>query len=158
MRIIYVYVLVLLISVSFLNAQEKRDEIKKMIEITKTGDIVNVLTDAMVANMSKVFTAKYKKKSSAANLNKFMVVVKNEIKTTMDLIVKNDLVDLFDKNFTHAEIKDIIKFYESSAGQKILNLTPIMTKNIKELIDKKYRASLTQRLQEEAKAFLKSTK
>lgn len=154
----YLYISVLFFCAVTVQAQDKRDEIRKMIEITNTNSIVNVITDAMIANMNKVFTERYKKKNTAANLNKFMGFVRKEIKATMDLIVKNDLVDLYDKNFTHDEIKNIIKFYESSAGQKLLNLTPILSKNIKELIDKKYRDSLIQRLQEEAKKFLKTSK
>ncbi|MFF7708777.1 DUF2059 domain-containing protein [Pseudomonas sp. NPDC007930] len=41
--------------------------------------------------------------------------------------VKPDLVKLYTENFTEAELKDLVKFYKSPLGQKVLQQMPQVT-------------------------------
>jgi hypothetical protein len=38
----------------------------------------------------------------------------------------NMLVPIYDKHFTHDDIKQLVKFYESPVGKKLIKVTPIM--------------------------------
>lgn len=143
---------------SILGAQDKKQDIVKLIAITNTQDVVDKLTDAMIVKMNTIFKDKYKKKVAKNKIDQFLKVVEKEIKNTMDMIVKEDLVTVFDKNFTYDEVKEILRFYESSSGQKLLKMTPVLSQNIKDLIDKKYRDKIINKLQNEAKVFLSGTK
>jgi len=39
----------------------------------------------------------------------------------------NQLIPIYDKHFTHDDIKNIIKFYETPTGKKMIKATPLIT-------------------------------
>jgi len=53
-------------------------------------------------------------------------------KTTEHAVLKS--IPIYDKYFTHDEIKNMIQFYETSAGRKALQLQPQMTQELQKII------------------------
>jgi uncharacterized protein len=56
--------------------------------------------------------------------------ITEETKKMMNKVVDEEMVTIYDKHFTHPEIKDIIIFYETPTGQKMLKETPAITKEM----------------------------
>ncbi|PVZ20238.1 MULTISPECIES: DUF2059 domain-containing protein [unclassified Pseudomonas] len=51
--------------------------------------------------------------------------------------LKPDMVKLYTDNFTEAELKDLVKFYQSPLGQKVLQKMPQVTQQSAELTQQK---------------------
>jgi hypothetical protein len=45
-------------------------------------------------------------------------------------LVNVEMIKIYDKHFTHDEIKELITFYESPVGKKMLEKTPEITKDL----------------------------
>lgn len=52
-------------------------------------------------------------------------------------VIKPDVVKLYTSNFTDAELAQLIEFYESPTGQKMLKQLPVVTMQTEQLIHKK---------------------
>jgi len=119
---------------------------------------IDVMTQSMMNNMTKVFEdtmytnmgldmSKYTKKLMDRSLKQSK---ENAIK-----LLNYDLVDIYDRYFTAAEIDDFSTFYKSASGQKLLSQTPNITKDVMAIMTTKYQAdfreSLMKDLQEMSK-------
>ena len=63
-----------------------------------------------------------------------MQIMKN-ISTRM---LNEDMLILYDKYFTQEEINDFIHFYKTPSGQKYINSTPEITKEMMTIMMQKY--------------------
>jgi len=61
-----------------------------------------------------------------------------KIKEMAIKFVNEDLVDIYDRKFSVDEIEEMIRFYKTSAGQKLLSLMPEIQKEINKRIEEKY--------------------
>lgn len=52
--------------------------------------------------------------------------------------IQADMIDYYDKYFTQEEINDYIRFYSSAAGQKMIHVTPLITKEMMSSFQTKY--------------------
>ena len=48
------------------------------------------------------------------------------------------MLPLYDRNFTHEEIKDLVAFFSSSTGQKMLEKAPVLSAELGQIIADKY--------------------
>jgi len=59
-------------------------------------------------------------------------------------LLSEDMVDIYDKYFTTEEIDDFTTFYKSKSGQKLLNQTPNMSKDVMAIMSSKYQKDFQQ--------------
>jgi hypothetical protein len=113
------------------NAQDKKaSDIKKLFELMKTDKMVDSMMEGMMPMLKKATDGKImddKSKEKVGNYTSFMM---SEIKELSSKIINEEMPLIYDKHFTHKEIKDLIKFYKSSTGQKMLEKTPEITKDL----------------------------
>jgi hypothetical protein len=97
------------------DAAAKRADIKRMIEITGASKIALQIMRQMIAAF---------KKDAKGVPDQFW----DDFMAEVD---PNELVDLYvliyDKHFTHDDIKQLIKFYETPVGQKLIKSLPAIT-------------------------------
>ena len=110
----------------------------------------------MTQKLQNTFQDQFKNVKNKAQVNTFMTKVQREVTVMFDNILKNDMEDIFSKLFTDAEIKEILAFYESSTGKKLLTITTPLSQQITKLIEKKYTSHLTVTLQNEARKISQS--
>ena len=145
-------VLTLLVLISFIysaTAQTSRQDqkVKEFLEISGAGKMGAQMAKEMIANFQKSFSTVP---------SEFWEKVKAEINGP-DLI--NMLVPVYSKYYTESELDELIKFYKTPIGQKVLAVTPeimresmqlgqswgrkIADKIIKELTEKGYKPQST---------------
>ena len=97
-----------------LNSQ-KRADIQKLMDLTGAGNIGVQAADQLIANMKtalpqvkEAFWNEFRKELSAEELIKL-------------------IIPLYDKHLTHPEIKELIKFYETPVGKKMIAVMPAIT-------------------------------
>jgi hypothetical protein len=56
------------------------------------------------------------------------------------------MIPLYDKHFTHEEVKDLITFFESSTGKKMLEKTPELTAELSQRMADHYLPSFQEEL------------
>lgn len=59
-------------------------------------------------------------------------------------MVKEDMVDVYDKYFSMQEIQDFMIFYKSKSGQKLLEKTPDLSNDMITIMQTKYGAEMQQ--------------
>ncbi len=144
------------ISTDTLYAQNKSADIKRIITLTKAEDYVRSFSKIMTQKLQSTFQDQFKNVKNKAQVNTFMTKVQREVSVMFDNILKNDMEDIFGKLFTDSEIKEILAFYESPTGKKLLNITNPLSQQITKLIEKKYTPQLTLTLQNEARKVTQS--
>lgn len=145
-----------IITTDTLYAQNKSADIKRIITLTKAEDYVRSFSKVMTQRLQTTFQDQFKNVKNKTQVNTFMTKVQREVTVMFDNILKNDMEDIFSKLFTDAEIKEILAFYESSTGKKLLSITPPLSQQITKLIEKKYTPQLTVTLRNEARKIIQS--
>jgi hypothetical protein len=94
------------------NSQTKTDDILKLIKVTNTAQeierVINLSLKENIILNADAYIAKWKEKANYNDLS-------------------YELVPLYDKYYTHDEIKQLIKFYESPLGKRVLEITPLLS-------------------------------
>jgi hypothetical protein len=111
-----VIMMLLLASSSLFAAESKQEDIRTLLELTGAArlgiQIMNQMIEMYKQNMPNV-------------PEKFWSDFMNEVKVE-DLI--RLIIPIYDKYFTHDDIKELIKFYNTPIGKKVITLLPEITR------------------------------
>jgi hypothetical protein len=94
---------------------QKQKDIRKLLKITGSGELGQQVMGQMMANFKKSMPQVPEK-----FWNDFMKEVHTE--ELIDLIVP-----VYDRNLTHDDVKELIKFYETPTGKKFVSVLPKIT-------------------------------
>jgi hypothetical protein len=72
--------------------------------------------------------------------------LQREMKSAMDYTV-NKQIELYDKHFTEQEIDEILNFYKTPAGKKVVEETPKITKELFNDLMENYYPNMIKRLE-----------
>jgi len=119
-------------------SQSKQESIKELFKLMQL--------DSLVAKVVKSYTLPlmYQRKGvhrdSAAQAESVKSNLKNlaMLKDIMSRLINEDLVPIYDKYFTEAELNDFITFYKSPSGQKLIGIQPDIQKDLTSIMLKKY--------------------
>ena len=108
-------VLVLLGGTVHAQESQKQKDIRKLLKITGSGELGQQVMGQMMANF---------KKSMPQVPEKFWSDFMKEVHTDelVDLIVP-----VYDRNLTHDDVKELIRFYETPTGKKFVSVLPKIT-------------------------------
>jgi len=107
-------------------SQTKQESIRELFSLMKT--------ESMFDDFAIPFQGLQKDSTSKVLCSRLMNSIKPMIKKIMD----EDMVALYDKYYSQKEIKDIIRFYKSTTGQKMITTTPELQKEIMKIVQTKY--------------------
>ena len=119
MKKVIIIVLVCLAGLQ-LNAQNKQEKITELISIIHSEQMTNKMFDNMLQMMTQQ-SEKSLTKEQQGDLSSFIV---SGLKDVIKKAVFEYYPKIYDKYFTEKDIKELIKFYKSAAGQKYLKVTP----------------------------------
>jgi uncharacterized protein len=127
------------------NTTIKKEKIKTLFVLMHQDSLIiktiDVMTNAMVKNMSAIFTDSTYTKAGFDG-SKFMqrIMEKSKIKSSENALqlLNKDMVDVYDKYFSLEEIELFSVFYSSPSGQKLLSQMPSITKDIMDAMSAKY--------------------
>jgi hypothetical protein len=113
-RFAFVVFFVIGISNFCIYGQTKNDDILKLLKISGSDKLAEQMMDAMipqfkqlVPNVPDAFWVKFKEKLNADDL-------------------LNACIPAYNKYYTHNDIKQLIAFYESPLGKKMVEVTPLL--------------------------------
>ena len=107
--------------------QDKNAEIKKLLSLMSSEKMMEQMMGNMMNAMKQQATGKAQSGEAKEKSDKILAYITQEATAMVNKMVNEDMVDLYAKHFTEAEIKDFIVFYESPSGKKLLTATPALT-------------------------------
>ena len=112
--------------VPMLVGQNKSDKVFKLIELidgqTSIQGILNSVKPQLIQKLDVQFVGKDSLKK-AEDYDKY---VSELLKQISEKLIKEELFQTFDNNFSESELDTIIAFYETQAGQKTLKINAVL--------------------------------
>jgi hypothetical protein len=118
-------------------AQDKTSDIKRLLGLINSEQMAESMLNTMAPMLKLQSNEAPKGSGNKENMDKNMDVMAEEMKEIMNLL-KAESVNIYDKHFTHEEIKDMIRFYESPTGKKMLEKNPEITQELMTVMMTKY--------------------
>ncbi len=131
-------------------SQTKQESIKQLIHLMRTDSMMEKTFNAIVPTLMAQFPEECQDSTKSASLNQFSNSMIASGKVIFNKMLNEDIVGLYDKFYTENEINDLITFYRTPTGQKIIKTTPEMQKEIMLLVMKKFMPEMKKNIQEMA--------
>ena len=106
---------------------EKKADIANLLSMTGVSDLANVLANVM--NEQLISAIQSARPDIPPNT---FEVIREETRKTIDEALSEEggfidlLVLIYDRNFTHNEIKEMISFYNTPLGKKLIATMPVL--------------------------------
>jgi uncharacterized protein len=127
-------------------AQDKASDLKKLFSLMNTEKMIDEMMDNMIPALKQQASGQITGEDAKEKFDKYIDFMMNETKELSKKIVNEEMVQIYDKHFTHEEIKDLIKFYKSPTGKKLLEKTPEITNDLMNSMITKYIPEFQQKL------------
>ena len=114
-------------------SQTKEKDLEKLFELMNLDKLIESMMQGMMPVMEKIDAD-----LSSEMYDKYMKVTMEEAKNFTKKILDKEMLPLYDRNFTHEEIKDLVAFFSSSTGQKMLEKAPVLSAELGQIIADKY--------------------
>ena len=118
-KIFVMAVLIFSMSITGFSAETaKQRKIKELFQIMDIQATTNEMSQMILNDEGSMNLSKNQK-----------AALQKEMKSMMDYVL-NKQAELYDRHFTEQEIDDILNFYKTPAGKKIIEETPKITKEL----------------------------
>jgi hypothetical protein len=139
-------VIVLLLSVLTLfsaQAATKQENIKALFTLMQTDSMAVKMINSMMPMLTKPASSL---QDSTAQVQRTALLhkISNIMYGITKRLINEDMVALYDKYFTEKDITDLLVFYKSSAGQKMVKVTPDLNKEMMTILVTKYMPEIVQ--------------
>ena len=135
-------VLFMLITCLSSYSQTKQDNLKELFTIMQIDKMMDKMYSSMIpmmqAQMKNAVPDSLRSTKYDASMNDNMKVMMNESKKMASDFLNNDMVGIYDKNFTEQEVKDLLTFYKSPIGLKMVEKQPAMQQESMQIMMTKY--------------------
>jgi hypothetical protein len=140
---------------SIAQSTPKKEAIIQLLAVMHQDSLMFRMMNQMSASMAASMSANLKTinmSDTAYNSTAKKIIDKNmeSIKAILSRMVKEDMVDIYDKYFTMQEIQDFTTFYKSKSGQQLLNKSPDLSKDLMTIMTTKYGPELQQSMMKSA--------
>ncbi len=120
------------------HAQTKQASIKELFHVMQTDSIIEKTFASVVPGMLSRMPNVPNDSASLATREKMMAGVMKIAKDICTKMINEDMVVIYDKYFSQAEIDDFIRFYKSASGQKFTKMTPTIQADLMNIMMQKY--------------------
>ena len=127
-----------------LSGQTKKDDIKKLMNIMGNTDQI----DQAIDNILPILSQQILSLGDEAEKEELINWTVSESKKLIQQFIDEDLVGIYDKQFTHSEILSLIQFYDSPLGKKLIKTGPEIQKQTLLLMSTKYMPEMQKRISE----------
>jgi len=106
-------------------SQAKQESIKQLFHLMQTDSLIDKMFSSMIPQI----------------LNQQQMQITDSVSRVKEIstkLINEDMVVLYDKYFSQAEINDFISFYKTPSGQKMINMTPDIQKDLMTVMMQKY--------------------
>jgi hypothetical protein len=144
MKKIVIIIIYCLVFGGIISAQTKKDDIKELFELINPGQMI----DKIFENMIDVFKHHGNTQISPEKQEEFVSYLNEQVRMMTDNLINVYMVNIYDKYFSDEEIKDLIKFYKSPTGQKMINTMPDIQKDIMTIMMNKHIPEFQEKIQQ----------
>lgn len=130
--------IILVITTFTAYSQTKRESIRELIHLMQTDSMMEKTYKSIVQTLMKQISTETNDSSKLAITNEFMNSMMLSGKEISKKFMDEDIAGLYEKYYTENEIKDIIVFYKSPTGQKLIEIMPEMQKEIMTIMMQKF--------------------
>ena len=118
-KLFIITMLVFTISITVFSAETpKQKKIKELFQVMDIQAATNEMSEMILNDTDSMKLSKNQK-----------AAMQKEMQSMMDYVL-NKQAELYDRHFTEQEIDDILNFYKTPAGKKIIEETPKITKEL----------------------------
>lgn len=125
--------LITILTLSFVltsNAQDKASDLRTLFGLMNTEKMMDEMMESILPMLKQSASENIKGDDAKEKFDKYMDFVTSETKELVNKVINEDMVMIYDKHFTDQEVKDLIQFYESKTGKKMLEKTPEIMKDV----------------------------
>jgi len=108
--------------------------------------MIDGMMNNMILALKQQASGQIQENGAKEKHDKYIDFMMNEVKELSKRLVNEEMVNIYDKHFTHEEIKDLIQFYESPTGKKLLEKNPEISKDLMNSMMTKYMPEFKERL------------
>jgi hypothetical protein len=130
-------------------AQDKASDLKKLFELMDSEKMIDGIMNNMIPSLKQQASVQIQGEDAKEKFDQYIDFLMSETKELSNKLVNEEMVDIYDKYFSHEEIKDLISFYESPTGKKILKITPEISKDLMNSMMTKYMPEFQEKLTKE---------
>lgn len=131
--------------VSFqVSAQNKQEKIIKLLSLMQSEQMI----DKMFDNMVQVMKQQNKGELDTEKEEELMAYVMDEMKKMTKKAMSDDFPEIYDKYFEEKDIDDLIAFYESPVGKRLIELTPEIQKEFMQVFMTDYIPEFQRKVEE----------
>lgn len=132
-------------------SQTKQESIKELFKAMKQDATVDRMFSSIVPLMMNQIKSQLPVDSLAsAKADEMIKSTMQVVKDITKKMIDEDMVSLYDKNFSQNEINDYIAFYKSPSGQKLIEVTPEISKDLVMIMMQKYMPEIQKTLKEKS--------
>lgn len=125
------------------HAQTKQASIKELFHLMQTDSIMEKTFASIIPSMLNQMPSAIKDSTSLAQRDKMMGGIMKIAKDICTKMINEDMVVIYDKYFSQAEVNDFIRFYKTPAGQKFIKMTPTIQGDLMNIMMQKYMPEMT---------------
>lgn len=129
-------------------SQDKTSDLKELFALMKAESSIDTQMEYMLETLKQQVGGFFQGDDAQAKIDEYLKFVTEETKEMSIQMINNDMVSLYDEAFTDKEIKELIKFYKTPIGQKLVEKTPVITGQISNIMMTKYMPEFQQKLVE----------
>lgn len=153
MKKITVLTIVFILPLAIMMAQDKMTDIRRLMTVMQMEKTIEGMMDGIQNAMKQqaamqVRGDSVKEKAREEIMEKSMDFIMSETAAMTKTMIDEDFPSIYEKFFSHEEIKDLIRFYESPTGKKLLEITPQMSVEIMNILTTKYMPVLNEKMKE----------
>ena len=137
-RILGIIFLVFLIGTAGFSAETNKEKmIKELLSVTKLDDTASKLADELLSGLLK---------NNSNITEKQQMAFAEEMQNFLNYILTRQ-ASLYDENYSEKEIKEILAFYKTSTGKKLIERTPVIQKKWLDDVSANYIPGMADRLE-----------
>jgi len=144
-KLLFLSILTIVFTMSS-NAQDKASDLKKLFKLMDSEKMIDGMMNNMILALKQQASGQIQENGAKEKYDKYIDFMMNEVKELSKKLVNEEMVNIYDKHFTHEEIKDLVQFYESPTGKKLLEKNPEITKDLMNSMMTKYMPEFQERL------------
>lgn len=136
-------------------AQSKQEDLKNLFELMQTNKMVDQMMDQMLPILTQQTEQLFKDDADKVKkTEEFFAFVKEETKVMTKNFIDEDMVGVYDKHFTHDEVKELAAFYATPLGKKLLEKTPVISGETMQIMMQKHMPAFQAKVGEKLKELM----
>ena len=108
-------------------ARTKHEDVRQLLKINRTLEHAQQVADLVANNLTRF--ARARQPARADQLQAMAREVAHQVFTEHMDSLEATLAELYDRHFSHDEIRGMLVFYDSALGQKSLRVMPVLVQS-----------------------------